>query len=132
MMSIRTNAIAIGIVLGILFAFIQVSAPERLSDLVLTAAYAAVLVLVIAALLPSIKWGLLSGLVVIICEPAGELVYYSLTYGLAVAGGMLLSVLFLPRFVILPLSGMIGGALATELHPMRKRKRGKGQKKQRA
>jgi xanthosine utilization system XapX-like protein len=130
--SIGTNAIAVGIVLGIVFAFVQVSAPESLSNIVLAAAYAAVLVLVTAAFLPSMKWGLLSGLVVIICEPMGELVYYSLTYGLYIAGGMVLSVLFLPRFVVLPLSGIVGGAVGVQLSPKRKRKRGKRERKRRA
>lgn len=127
--SIRTNAIALGIVLGAVFAFIEVSTPARVSDIALVAVYAVVLVLVVAAFLPSIKWGLLSGLLVIVCEPIGELVYYSLVYGSNIAVGMLQSILFLPRLVVLPLSGMLGGAIASEFHPKRKRKTRKRKEK---
>jgi hypothetical protein len=130
--SVRTDAVALGIALGIVFAFVQVSAPEGLSDMLLTAACAAVLVLVIAAFLPSAKWGFLSGLVVIVCEPTGEFVYYWETYGPNVAVALFLSVFLSLRLVVFPLAGMVGGAVAAEFTPKRKR-RGKGERrKQRA
>jgi len=131
--SVRTKAIALGIVLGVVFAFIQVSAAGGLSDVALVAACAAVLVLVTAAFIPSVKWGLLSGLVAVVCEPIGEFVYYSFAYGSAIAAGMLPLLLSIPNFVILPLSGMLGGAIADWFLPKRKRrgKRGKGERKER-
>jgi len=114
----KTNAAAIGIVLGIIFALVQVSSSQRLSDEVLVIAYAAVLVLVTMAFLPSMRWGLVSGVVAVVCEPMGEFVYYSLVYGTGIAAGMVpYSALFLPRIVVLPLSGMLGGAIAAEYHP---------------
>jgi hypothetical protein len=127
--ALRTNAIVLGIVLGIVFAFVQVSAPEGLSDILLTAAFAAVLVLVIAAFLPSTKWGLVSGLVVIVCDPIGEFVYYCATYGPNVAVAMFPSVLLSPGLVALPLAGMVGGAVAAEFSPKRKRRGRRGERR---
>jgi hypothetical protein len=88
-----------------------------------------VLVLVIAAFLPSIKWGLLAGLVVIVCQPIGEFVYYWVTYGPGIAVGLFLSILSLPMLVALPLSGILGGAMASELTPKRKRRGKRGKRK---
>ena len=128
--SMKTNALVIGIALGIIFALVQVWSSHRLSDEVLLVAYAAVLVLVTATFVPSIKWGLASGLVAVVCEPVGQLFYYSTVYGTAIASGLLPYAFYVPRFVVLPLSGMLGGAIAEELQPKRKAAEKRGRRKE--
>ena len=113
--SIREKAIGIGIVLGIVFALVQVSSSRSLSEGLLAGAYAVILVLVTVVFLPSTKWGLVAGLVAAVCEPVAEFVYYSFLFGTGIAVGLLpYSALFLPRLVILPLSGLLAGAIAAE------------------
>jgi len=133
--SITAKAIGSGIVLGIIFALVQVSSSQSLSEEFLVVAYAAVLVLVTIVFLPSIKWGLVSGLVAAICEPVAEFAYCSFLYGTGIAAGLLpYSVLFLPRLVVLPISGMLGGAIAAELNPKpetAQKKRGRKEKRKR-
>ena len=133
-----TKAIALGLVLGIIFAILQVSASRRLSDEVLVVTYAAVLILAIIVFVPSVISGLLSALAAIICQSVVEFLYYSYVYGADVAAGMMpYSLFLLPaaqlRLVALPLSGMLGGAIAAEFSPKsktaRKSRRGKGKRK---
>ena len=115
--SIREKAIGIGIVLGIVFALVQVSSSRSLSDGLLAGAYAVILVLVTLVFLPSTKWGLVAGLVAAACEPAAEFAYYYFLYGTGIAFGLVsYSALFLPRLVILPLSGLLAGAIAAEFN----------------
>lgn len=128
--STGTKAICIGIVLGIVFALVQVSSSERLSAELLVMAYAIVLVLTTIVFVPSTRWGLVTGLVAAICEPIGEFVYYSIFYGTSIAAGMLpYSAMYLPRLVVLPLSGLLGGAIAAEFNPNPERARREGKKK---
>ena len=129
--SIREKAIGIGIVLGIVFALVQVSSSQSISEELLAGAYAVILVLVTIVFLPSAKWGLVAGLVAVVCEPVAEFAYCSFLYGTGIAGGLLLySVLFLPRLVILPLSGLLGGAVAAEFKPKSEIAQKKGGRKE--
>jgi len=132
--SIREKAIGIGIVLGILFGLVQVSSSPSLSEGLLAGAYAVILVLVILVFLPSTKWGLVAGLVAAVCEPAAEFAYYSFLYGTGIAVGLVpYSALFLPRLVILPLSGLLAGAIASEFKGKSEiaQKKGDGKKAER-
>jgi len=112
---IREKAIGIGIMLGVVFALVQVSSSRSLSEGLLAGAYAVILVLVTVVFLPSTNWGLVAGVVAAVCEPVAEFVYYTFLFGTGIAVGLLpYSVLYLPRLVILPLSGLLAGAIAAE------------------
>ncbi len=117
-------ATAIGLILGLVFGAVQVSVPAGFSQETLVVAYAVILTLVTMALLSSIKYGLLAGLAAMICLSATEFFYYSFVYGTGIAAGLILySALSLPRIVVLPVAGVLGGLMGGEVIGPKSRKR---------
>ena len=128
-----THAIMIGAVLGVAFGIVQVSAPASPEILIL--AYGVVLVLVSMALLSSMLMGLLCGILAMICLSATEFFYYYYFYGTAVAVGLApYSALSPSRFVVLPLSGVLGSLIGGELIAPKPARRaaGRGRRKSKA
>jgi hypothetical protein len=117
-------AAAIGLILGLVFGGVQVSVPAGFSQEMLVVAYAMILILVTMALLSSIRYGLFAGLAAMICLSATEFFYDSFVYGTAIAAGIFpYSALFLPRIVVLPVSGVFGALMGGEVISPRSRKK---------
>jgi hypothetical protein len=122
----KPTAAALGAILGIILGIAQVLAPTGVSNEIQVLAYGATIALVTAALLPSATLGLISGVTAMIFLTATEFVYYSVTYGSGIAAGLAsYSALTLPRLLVPPLSGLLGGLIGAEYSTKSRRRRRK-------
>jgi len=112
----RMRPFILGAIIGAILLAVEVLAPPRVSDELLIGAYAAILVLISAPFLRSTISGLVCGIVALITQTAGVVAYYGSTYGLVLAGGVVVySILFIYKLFAFPLAGALAGYLSRRL-----------------
>ena len=109
--------VILGVMIGGLLGAVEVlTIRSPLPDELLTAAYAAVLILMSAPFLRSTRAGLICGIIALATQTALEFLYLASTYGIAIATGILpYTTLFLYRIVALPLAGALAGYLSKRI-----------------